>query len=68
MKWPSQFPDLNPIEHLWEEVERRIRCQNFRNKNELMEKIQEVWNEIPQSTLDKLIDFYAKKVRRCDKK
>jgi hypothetical protein len=54
--WPSQSPDLNPIEHLWEEVERRIRCQNLRNKNELMEKIQDVWNEIPQSTLDKLID------------
>jgi trans-2-enoyl-CoA reductase len=67
MKWPSQSPDLNTIEHLSEEVERRIRCQNFRNKNELMEKIQEVWNEIPQSTLDKLID-YGKKVRRCDKK
>jgi hypothetical protein len=67
MKWPSQSPDLNPIEHLWEEVERRIRCQNFRNKNELREKIEEVWNEMPQSMLDKLID-YAKKVRRCDKK
>jgi hypothetical protein len=27
-----------------------------------MEKIQEVWNEIPQSTLDKLIDSMP---RRC---
>jgi hypothetical protein len=62
MKWPSQSADLNPIEHLWEEVERRIRCQNFRNKNELMIKRQEVWNEIPQSTLDKLIDSMP---RRC---
>jgi AAA15 family ATPase/GTPase len=62
MKWPSQSPDLNPIEHLWEEVERRIRCQNFRNKNELREKIEEVWNEMPQSMLDKLIDSMP---RRC---
>ena len=25
LKWPSFSPDLNPMEHIWDEVERRMR-------------------------------------------
>ena len=32
---PPQSPDLNPIEHLWDELGRRIRNHDVRNRQQL---------------------------------
>ncbi len=33
LKWPPQLPDLNPIDHLWNVVEREIRIMDVQPTN-----------------------------------
>ena len=47
---------MNPIEHLWDEVERRMKKEQPKNEKELREALNRVWNEIEKGTLKKLVD------------
>ncbi|CAD6191162.1 unnamed protein product [Caenorhabditis auriculariae] len=62
MGWPSQSPDLNPIEHLWEELERRCANKRAKNCNEKFSQLLSEWNQIPMSTIDTLLNSMQ---RRC---
>lgn len=62
MEWPPQSPDLNPIENLWELVNRRIDWTSIRNGDELFNKLQEAWKSISMKTIDNLI---ASMPKRC---
>ncbi|CAI2333389.1 unnamed protein product [Caenorhabditis sp. 36 PRJEB53466] len=51
LDWPSQSPDLNPIEHLWEHVERQLRGIRASNANQKFDQLQFVWQAIPMSAV-----------------
>lgn len=62
LEWPSQSADLNPIEHLWEELDRHVRRMKSTNADQLFANLEECWKKISLDTIIKLVDSMP---RRC---
>lgn len=62
METPAQSPDCNPIEHLWEELDRRIRKRQISNEEDLKKALQEEWQNIPSETTKKLVESMPKRL------
>lgn len=57
LPWPSNSPDLNPIENCWGWLVRKVHenVRQFNNVSELKTKIFEEWSKIDQSYIDNLV-------------
>ncbi|XP_046552010.1 proteoglycan 4-like [Haliotis rubra] len=64
LPWPSKSPDLNPIEHLWDELDRRLRRRQPQPQTlpQLAAALQAEWTSITQNVIRHLI---ASMGRRC---
>ncbi|CAB4429059.1 unnamed protein product [Rhizophagus irregularis] len=64
LSWPPQSPDLNPIEHLWNDVDRRLRQLDveIRGKDALWEHVSKIWNETLLETCTKLINTMPERI------
>ena len=54
MEWPEQSPDLNPVELLWEQLDRLVHKKCPSSQSNLWEVLQEAWGEISSDYLNKL--------------
>ncbi len=58
LKWPPQSPDLNPIEHLWDVVEREIRIMDVQptHLQQLRHAIMSIWTTISEECFQHLVE------------
>src|SRR6266487_641611 len=56
--WPAQSPDLNPIEHLWDHLKRKLGEYEVAPSGmlELWERVVEEWNKIDAKACQNLIE------------
>lgn len=64
MEWPACSPDLNPIEHLWDQLGRAVRerTDDVTTLQDLARILVEEWDAIPQNRIRRLVQSMR---RRC---
>ena len=65
LPWPARSPDLNPIEHVWDILGRRVRQHHEATGTlvQLSARLVQEWNNIPQALLDTLVHSMTDRVR-----
>ena len=62
LEWPSQSPDLNPIENLWRELKLQVAKRQPRNLKDLERICKEEWTKIPPKICANLLNNYNKRL------
>lgn len=65
LPWPAFSPDLSPIEHLWDKLDRRIRKRHPAptTHDELRQALREEWNNISIREINGLINSMHRRIR-----
>ncbi|KAK3548201.1 hypothetical protein QTP70_005167 [Hemibagrus guttatus] len=62
LEWPSQSPDLNPIEMLWHDLKKVVHARKPSNVAELQQFCKDEWAKIPPQRCNRLSASYGKRL------
>ena len=55
LDWPTQSPDINPIEHVWKRLKKQFSTIKSKNLDELRKNIEKEFKEIDKNFIHELI-------------
>ena len=62
LDWPAQSPDLNPIEHLWEILFRKLQLAKPTSLDDLWKHLTDAWASITPEVLHTLVESMPRRV------
>ncbi|GFS80053.1 transposable element Tc1 transposase [Trichonephila clavipes] len=63
LPWPARFPDLSPVEHVWDQLKRQMpTCHSV---HDLELAVQDLWAHLPQDNIRCLINSMPDRVAAC---
>lgn len=65
--WPPYSPDLAPIENLWAIVKRKLHGDTVRTRNDLLEKLDQIWknDEEIKNACNALVESMPRRIQAC---
>ena len=69
LPWPALSPDMNPIEHIWDELGRRARSNHqIVTINDLQNALQLEWQRIPNALIQRCVNSMRRRILQCIRK
>ena len=64
--WPSNSPDLNPIENVWPILKRQVRARRdeIHSKQDLIRILLEEWEKVPIESINNICDSIKERVQK----
>jgi transposase len=62
-EWPSQSPDLNPIEYLWRDLKIAVQRRSSSNLTEHERICREEWGKLSKYRCAKLVALYPRRLK-----